>query len=141
MQGKWFIINHLTGSYNPAKDAYKIMELNNLVSKIQEKIVPNVIAKSIDQADVIITLSDVSKTIGHYSDGSIAERLDIRLEIKTKEEKILFDKTFYGAKPPDKIYKMLNERANSVQGSVPTAAVLEYIDNLLRGINFMISDD
>jgi hypothetical protein len=132
MQGKVYINKILTTRYNNLKDSYQFKFLEEFPGKIQEKIIPTAIADTPEEAQAIITISINSTIVGRYSDGSFAERADIKLLINDKEGNLLFNETFEGTPPADKIFKMSNEHAKTVTGSIPNKIVLSYMDNLLR---------
>jgi hypothetical protein len=132
MQGKLFINNFLTNRYNSFKDSYEIKGINDSVRKLQEKIVSSAIAGSLEEATVIITLSIDSTVVGRYSDGSFAEKANIKVHITDNERNLLFSETFEGIQPADKIYRRPNELAGTVTGSLPLKTVVNYLDNLLK---------
>jgi hypothetical protein len=116
MQGKIFIDNRLANRYNNVKDLFIIEAINELEKKIKEKIIPTAIASNPEEAKVIFILSDGFNYAGRYSDGSIAGRVDIKLQIKDRKENLLFSETFEGTPPADKIYRRPNELASTVTG-------------------------
>jgi hypothetical protein len=131
-QGRLFINNFLTNKYNSLKDSYEIKVINETVGKLKKKIVPSAIAGSPEDATVIITLSIDSAIVGRYSDGSFAEKANIKVHITDNERNLLFGETFEGIPPADKIYRRPNELARTVTGSLPLKTVVNYLDNLLK---------